>query len=309
MSGVPLDLAILWALLGNSILYGVHAVTFGNAVWVLIFVKRRQARRPRLIGATFLLFAIGTVHIALAFRLVIEAFVLYEGPGGAEAQLSQISNVLVNVKNSLYISQVLIGDAMLIYRCFMVHGKNWWIVVLPIILWLGNVILGAFIVYIPFTLHEHAVLSVSRLGPFITSGMSLTLTINIFCTTMIVRQIWLTQQRSLRIFGSDGFKHVQSFTRAIGIIIESAAMYTVTAIVFFALQLRKSNAEYSVAECIVQIIVCASFRGLTHSPHRLKTGHCFQPDYYPRRSRAVGRDADNDQRCASTATPILQRLS
>ncbi|KAI0048088.1 hypothetical protein FA95DRAFT_1558359 [Auriscalpium vulgare] len=147
MSGVPIDLAILWALLGSSILYGIHAVTFGNAVRVLIFKKRRQARHPRLIGATFLLFAFGTTYIAIAFRHVLDAFVWYEGPGGAKGQLSQISNVLANVKNAIYIAQVLTGDAMLIYRCFMVYGRAWWVIVIPVLLWISCAILGAFVVY------------------------------------------------------------------------------------------------------------------------------------------------------------------
>ncbi|KAI0041043.1 hypothetical protein FA95DRAFT_1599142 [Auriscalpium vulgare] len=84
--------------------------------------------------------------------------------------------------------------------------------------------------------------------------MSTTLAINIFCTSMIVLQIWLTQRRSTLVFGRNGVIRGRSFNRAIGIIVESASMYTVTAIVFFALELTKSNAEYTVAECIVQII-------------------------------------------------------
>ncbi|KAI0044744.1 hypothetical protein FA95DRAFT_219039 [Auriscalpium vulgare] len=275
MADVPIDVATLWSLLCSSIFYGVHVVTFGNAVWVMIIKRRRQARRPHLIGVAFVLFAIGTAYLALAFRRILNAFVFFQGPGGAKGQLEQISDMLASVKGSLFITQILTGDMILIYRCFVVYGKDWRAIILPIVLWLGFAIIGAFVVYIPFTLHVHAVLSVARLEPFLISATSLTLAINVFCTSLIVRRIWLAQQQSLRMFSTGGV--IQSFRRTIGIIVESAAMYTMTITIFFALELSKNNAEYIVAE------------------YRANHRHRVQLDHHPRRSRTICREPTSDR--------------
>lgn len=56
------------------------------------------------------------------------------------------------------------------------------VIVLPSILWLGNAVCSAIIIYITSTLHTDALLSADKLSPFLTSFLAITLVTNILTT-------------------------------------------------------------------------------------------------------------------------------
>ncbi|KAI0060440.1 hypothetical protein BV25DRAFT_1917787 [Artomyces pyxidatus] len=256
MGDTPIDIVILIGVLLTGILYGIHLVTFGKVVRVLLSKKRsRKSRRLHFLAATLLLLIVGTGYIALSFRHVLDAFVWYKGPGGPIGQLSHVANKVFNGMTILYIVQTSLGDAMLIYRCFVVYHRSWKVVILPSMLVVAGTVLGGFQVHTALGIQELALLSSSRLIPFTTSALGMTLAINLITTSLIVGKIWLIQRRSFLSFGSDcRVGRGRPLTRAIIIVIESGAIYTTAVILFFVLDLCSSNLQYPVAQCIVQII-------------------------------------------------------
>ncbi|KAI0044749.1 hypothetical protein FA95DRAFT_1608276 [Auriscalpium vulgare] len=252
MSGLPIEVSMLSGLLPGCILYGVHIVTFGNAVRVLLFRKRRAARRPYLIVATFLFMLFGTLFVAFSFQYVLDAYGWVGGRGGKS--LPQQRSIFVpDLLTFQLASQVLTGDAMLIYRCFVLHQRNWLVVVLPILCWLGTAGLGIFCVYDAATLKVDKMVGDTQLEPIIILALSLTLTINIFCTCMIVYKILRMRRRVLDILPGN-IKPKLPYARVITIIVESAAMYTAFAVLMFVLELLRSNIAYMVYQTTVQIV-------------------------------------------------------
>ncbi|KAI0048127.1 hypothetical protein FA95DRAFT_1605552 [Auriscalpium vulgare] len=249
---LPLDVAALASLLSGSILYGVHVVTFTNAVKVLLFKKRRRARRPILIVATFMFFLYGTLFAVVAFLWVLDAFVLYKGPGGPTAKLLQISGVVPRMVAIPLTAQMLVGDAMWIYRCFVLHRKNWMIVALPILCWLGTAILSISIVIVTANTHEAATISDMRLRPMILSHLSLTVTVNTFCTSMIVYKVWRMERRVLNFLG-DGLTPRLQYGQIITVLVESTAMYSICALLLLVLEVLKNNAAYIIYHSIIEI--------------------------------------------------------
>ena len=67
-----------------------------------------------MITATLLLFVFATLDIAFGLRHMLVAFVYYKGPGGAIAQLSDISYWMNVMKGVDYNCQTSIADAILV---------------------------------------------------------------------------------------------------------------------------------------------------------------------------------------------------
>ena len=61
-----------------------------------------------------LLFVFATLDVALLLRHVLDAFIWYQGPGGAIAEFSDISYLVNVMKTVTYVAQTSIGDGMLV---------------------------------------------------------------------------------------------------------------------------------------------------------------------------------------------------
>ncbi|KAI0060403.1 hypothetical protein BV25DRAFT_1827890 [Artomyces pyxidatus] len=256
MPDITIEAAIIIALFMESVFYGLYLVTFGICMRVLLFKKSATARRPTLIAVALLLFIIATMNIAFSLRHVLDAFVWYKGPGGAEAQLYDISNPVNAMKTVDYVIQTIVGDGMLLYRCFVVYGRDWRIIAFPILIWITSIVLGIITCQITFSLNEDALLNAKRLVPFVTAALSTTMALNIIATSLILLRLWTIQRRTpdslLSLYGHR--KRGSFLGRVILIIIESASMYTFAVLIFFVVYTCTNNAEYAVADCIVQII-------------------------------------------------------
>ena len=69
---------------------------------------------------------------------------------------------------------------------------------------------------------------------------------------MIIYKLWSIRQRSAEVFiASMGNGHGGgALMRAMRIMIESGAMYTISVIVFFVVYLASNNAQYGVSDCV-----------------------------------------------------------
>ncbi|KAH8092471.1 hypothetical protein BXZ70DRAFT_875870, partial [Cristinia sonorae] len=259
----PIDIAQIVALFLESIFFGIHIVTFGLCIHVLLFSRHTRpngGRRYRVLNPFFLvsslLFVIAAFDEGLSLRHVLDAFIWYKGAGGAKEELADISYWVNVMKTVTYAAQASIADSILIYRCYVVYSRNWMIAAGLLVLWAACFILGAFICYIEFTMHTNAFLNSSQLSPFITSVLLLILSLNLIATTLIVFKIWKIQSVTARYVSSYGQGRQENTTlrRAMRIIIESGAIYSVSLITFFVVYIAGNNAQYGVSDCVVQIV-------------------------------------------------------
>ncbi|KAI0057388.1 hypothetical protein BV25DRAFT_1812471 [Artomyces pyxidatus] len=250
MGQIPIDVATLVSLLCAGVLYGIHLVTFGNVARVLLVQRNAARRRPRvyLVVATLLLLFIGSAHIVILMRRVLEAFVWYTGPGGATTALYQISNKLLNTMSILYDTQTAIGDIILVYRCYVLYRRDWRVVVLPVALWVNFLVFAVLNVHKALNLREQALLSTGSLETWATAGLSMTLALNVVTTGLMVFKIWSIQRQSTRIFGPSGrLSGRRSLDDVIIILVESGAIYTFAVVLFVALNTSQNNAEFPFA--------------------------------------------------------------
>ncbi|KAG2107732.1 uncharacterized protein F5147DRAFT_201909 [Suillus discolor] len=148
MAFVSLDTAAIISTSLEGILYGFSVLMFIGTMWAMTYKhSMRDLNRP-VAAASVLLLILSTAHIILGIIRMEYGLVTYRDtfPGGPAGYFADVSQETYLIKNSIYILQTLLGDAVAIYRCYVVW-QNPWVIILPIMLWCGIAVTGALSVY------------------------------------------------------------------------------------------------------------------------------------------------------------------
>ncbi|KAJ6556534.1 hypothetical protein DFH09DRAFT_1365559 [Mycena vulgaris] len=211
----------------QSLLYGVFLVCFFVNLYLRVskYANPKQFRTRAwcpVVVSTMAIFLTHSGHwiltvvcfsaAVLSGSLDTEAALLYYGPDSS--QRTQVVRIALNDMT------VVIGDAVIIHRLWLIWNRNFSVVVLPIISWVGVLVCGVAIVYLQ-SHAEHNVFA-TRAGGWVTANWALPMMrvyINVYCTALIAWQIWSTS----RVVGDLGDGHLMP---VLAILIESAAMWT-----------------------------------------------------------------------------------
>ncbi|KAF8345147.1 hypothetical protein F5887DRAFT_1282876 [Amanita rubescens] len=265
----PLNTAQIVALFVESIFYGqlrirfgMFLITFFHCLRVLVWedghIKSWRRLHWKMLVASLLMFIFASLDVAFGLRHNIEAFVYFQG--GAIEDFERLSNWVNVMKMVDYVGQTFVGDAILLYRCWVIYSRNWLVIMFPLLMWLGETACGIMAAYREATLPTDGsgMLNTSRLSPWITGLLSLTLAMNLITTSLIVYRIWNIQRVLKHRSVTTVFMPLTSVTR---VLIESGTFYTISIVILFVVYMLSNNAELAVSDALVQIIV-----GLTVCP-------------------------------------------
>ncbi|OJA12826.1 hypothetical protein AZE42_04237 [Rhizopogon vesiculosus] len=245
MSGITVKAAVILAIIVESILYGISTFLFGITVWSLTYQRNPSEVSRLMLVAACLLFILGTMHVIVDANHVWQGFI---SSGNADLFFEDVSKN--TFKNAIYGVETLVGDAIVIYRCYMVWQRIE-VIIIPIIGWLAVVATGT-----------HTVWSISQLSPtnagtvfleetgkWVISFYSTALATNVLATSILALKLWLVHRRSL------GVQMTRSRVYPILlIIIECGALYSMSLVTMLASYLAASNSAYIVIDMIGQII-------------------------------------------------------
>lgn len=98
---------------------GMALITVAYGLRVLLWsrdghLKSRTSINWVMVGATLAMFTIATMEMAFGFQHNLQAFILYTGPGGPNAEFNHISNWVNVMKTVDYVAQTFIGDAIMV---------------------------------------------------------------------------------------------------------------------------------------------------------------------------------------------------
>jgi hypothetical protein len=256
----PITEAQLVGLFCESITFGIYLATFPHCIQALFVNRTGSLKRSSdvnwpmvLVAATLL--SIATLDICLGFYHNLKAFIFYTGPGGPTQEFTNISDWINVMKTVTVVLQTTIGDAVLIYRCWIVYEKSWLVVSLSILLWLGDTFCTIMIIVLESTLHSRVLINSARLTPYLTAFWALTISLNIITTTLLVSRIWKIDRQAARFgVGSNGTQHRHTLKHVIRVVIESGCIYTITAFVTFVAVIAGSIAVYPLTDMEVQIV-------------------------------------------------------
>ncbi|KAJ3768338.1 hypothetical protein FB446DRAFT_792376 [Lentinula raphanica] len=298
----PIDTAQIVGLFMESVTYGIFFTTFLMCLHGLLYSPTHRFHlKPyfkinyRMLLAALLMFTFASLDVAFGLRHNINAFVTMNGDGNgvenAEKVFGDVGNWLNVMKFVDYVAQTFVGDIILIYRCYLVWDRTWYIILPSVLLCLAETAV------IEASPESGGSLNSSTISPFITSMLSITLATTILTTSLIVFRLWNVQSQSQTFlqFQQDrkldighsiysgrhghggtrtGSQRIISrdwnedpLARAMKVMVESGLLYTTSLVVLFAVYMTSSNAELGVSDSVVQII------GITFNMIIIRTSH------------------------------------
>jgi len=161
----------------------------------ILLVRRRNhtTNVPMLITA-ILLFSLATTQIVVDTVSVFQAFLDTPNAAARNAYFLNDSNKILTAKHAIFFHMMLLGDVIVIYRCFVVYSLNIWIVIFPILCSIGSTVITYLITWA--SLHP-------KPGAFLlendeawgTALFSLSLVANVYAVSLIAYRIWTVEKR------------------------------------------------------------------------------------------------------------------
>ncbi|KAJ7740389.1 hypothetical protein B0H16DRAFT_57967 [Mycena metata] len=224
-----------------GLFYGMYLVLFFISTYLL--VRRRggptasHERRKRgsiftsmLFLSAILLFVVITVHwIATVYRAFI-GFVWTPTTSEAELYFNNLATPAAVIQDVFLALSYIIGDSMIIYRLWVVWTHNKLVLVVPIITLTAFTVVSS--VSTSVVSHGRSVFD----DPLLRYTPILTLVTNVYCTSFIGWKIWTITRLSLPSGGTK-LRHF------LVIVVESAALYALWAVLFLVAFETKSNLQ------------------------------------------------------------------
>ncbi|KAL5492766.1 hypothetical protein ACEPAI_4213 [Sanghuangporus weigelae] len=233
----------------QSVLYGAYSVLFFVATYYMLW-NRPGGQPPRrtMLCISLLMFVVATMHVAVNFTRIIKAFINFENaPGGPASFFNELSEFTQMFGSTLYVLQTLIGDSMVLYRCYLVWGRNLWVVAFPFVCLLGSTATGIGILYSFARVVPQASIFVVELSHWITSFFSMTFATNVICTALVAYRVWSINRKRLSF-------RVRKLRPIMLLIVESGAFYSATLMALLILYNVDSWFQYVVLDAVSPIV-------------------------------------------------------
>ncbi|TFY71779.1 hypothetical protein EVG20_g1237 [Dentipellis fragilis] len=239
--GISLLEAEILALFLEALLYGVLISLYCG--FLLVMQNKTPSVKVTMISIASVLLALATVHMIIDVVRALHAFVL---PSQAFAYYDNFGHPLFVAKSTLYITQTLLGDGVIVWRCYVVFDKQWKVITIPGTALLANACVGYYVCY---------AFSQARVEPGatffhvaeheITTFFSLTMTINVLCTAAIAWRILMTHRFA---------KGSRYLLPVIIVVVETGALYSTALCGVLITYIANSNGQYPALD-IVQPLV------------------------------------------------------
>jgi hypothetical protein len=258
----PIDKSYLVAAWLASAMWGAFSITF--FFWLVTTIQRRKTSSINYVttALVFCMYTLATAHISLVLERILYAFIIAakEAPDGAIFYLADIAEPINRSKDMIYVSLIILGDSTLVWRCFVVWGKNYWIILAPSLMILGTAISGYGAIAQFFLPHPFTLTGIE----WATGMLTVSMATNIIVTALTAGRVWfMASQIPSSSFSSS--RH--TYRQVILLIIESGLVMTLSKVlefVFFKLGpvdgLNGFNGLYVVMDSMPQIMgICPTF--------------------------------------------------
>jgi len=234
----------------QSILYGIYFVLFTRTMAVLLSRKIMRTEMYRVMIVTaIVMWIIATAHLTVGGVRVVRIFAQERSPDGSSTtspSFDRFSTVTGITSVGLNLIQVIVGDGFLLYRMAVVWGRDWRFYVFPLILLVAGMVSVAGVIHELNTASNGAYLVNTG---WIISFIAMTLSTNIFCTSLIAVKIWKINSLSSQFVA-------HSLTPVMLVVVESGAIYSCCLIALLVCYLTGSWGQYLILDSIASIVGC-----------------------------------------------------
>ncbi|KAJ7257783.1 hypothetical protein C8J57DRAFT_545190 [Mycena rebaudengoi] len=238
--------ANLTSLVLESYLYGVLVILSTSIIY--FFATRRtlagknQAPRHHFTSLVFLgiasLFLVVTAHWTITIYQAFFAFIHLGTVASEDRFYADLSQPIYQAKAVCFLVAILLGDALVTYRLWIVWGRHRYIVVVPVLGLVGSGVTAGGILYVltqwqPI-LRGKPFYNLSK--PWVASGFISSFLTNAYSTSLIAFRI--------RKFTRVNSGSESRLLDILAILVESAALQTFWLVFSFMTQLAESDVEF-----------------------------------------------------------------
>ncbi|KAH6871368.1 hypothetical protein BKA70DRAFT_1578376 [Coprinopsis sp. MPI-PUGE-AT-0042] len=217
----------------ETFLYGLYLYLFVSAMTILARKNALQTFSSKVFFAGIVtMFILISFHNSLNIYRIVAAFGYNTDARGPALYLIDFLR-WENYSLSVLLALIFwTGDILVIYRCFLIWQRNYWIIAVPLLLFLASVashIMNLWAGRI-FTLSNLSAVP-SSLPPALNMLFPLYATQNVVTTLLIILRIFLACHETKRT-GTVAL-HTPSLVLLMRIVMESAAIYTTEIVIAF----------------------------------------------------------------------------
>ncbi|KAJ7148000.1 hypothetical protein C8R46DRAFT_540305 [Mycena filopes] len=244
MQDLAIDRASFIALVIETLNIGISS-TLCAFTAQLILRKAGGNYNRHLLATLGLIWLLCVVHWIIDIVRASQAFI--DSPD-AVAYFSLVSNQLEAAKDGVYITVTLVADHFMIYRLFVVWNRSWPMVILPILLWFGGAVSGYTVTHM-LLLAGNGDLFIPTLAPWALTFFAMSLSLNVLCTLLIAARILWTDYQVRTMRAGDSYMRT-----ATTVLIESAALYSLSLTVLLVLYDLNLNSQYILLDWTTSLI-------------------------------------------------------
>ncbi|KAJ7688264.1 hypothetical protein B0H17DRAFT_1068945 [Mycena rosella] len=202
----------------ENIIYGLYLSVFFECCALLWRKKLHGAKSMYLMVTTALMFILITARCIIdTYRCVIA----FDNP---DVDFGPPNSTLGLITNACWALVTPVADIFIVFRTFIVWNRNWYIVILPMLLCLANFGIGILVILSLVEVgDQNSAISSSKVDS-LNAFISLSLCTNVVCTGLIAFKI-IQVYRQVAWMVSNNAGRADSM-RILSIIVESAAIYT-----------------------------------------------------------------------------------
>ncbi|RXW19539.1 hypothetical protein EST38_g6314 [Candolleomyces aberdarensis] len=236
---------------GISDLYaGVYACLFIATTRIMLKKQAAEsfASRVFLVAGT-INFILGTLHVAFALFRLIRAYALLVVPPYPIFYIFDF-NRWDNFSHLVILALMTwVADGLVIYRCFLIWRRNYWIIILPTLL----VLISMAMTFVNWRWFKHPEdFDPNVIKHIFNMVFPLNLAQNVITTSLIAAKIYM-QHRASQRSGLQLSSAINLIT-IIRIIVESAMIYTVLTIIIIILLFTVNPAVAIPQQCLAPVI-------------------------------------------------------
>ncbi|KAH8110286.1 hypothetical protein DFH11DRAFT_798201 [Phellopilus nigrolimitatus] len=225
--GVTMDEAYLLGGWFASALWGMYSVLFALSLYFIIVKRKSELYRPTT-WIMVVMYSLATTHVFIALRRMIIALILRRNtPSGPIAYLADIGDSLNRAKDLIYITNLVLGDCVITWRCYVVWGNSMRVIALPTLMIIGTAIAGYGAIGQYFLSKPRLAVSVA----WGTAMFAVSLATNIIVTLLTAGRIWYLTHPRRSVLGSADHR----YRIIVLLVIESGAIVAAAKITEFVL--------------------------------------------------------------------------
>ncbi|KAF8499549.1 hypothetical protein F5888DRAFT_84798 [Russula emetica] len=240
------DMAALVGFGCEAFFYGCYTILFALSIYLMFHGPRRGigVNKP-IFFISGLLYLSCSTHFALEFSHFYQVLNATGVNGFADE-----TNVLIGADLLISITDF-IGELILIYRCWLLWSKNYWVIILPSLISIASLVCVSEVLHLLLRINPNSPIAPPSLVPLGLAAFSLPLGTNVIVTTLIATRIWYLSPRNARNMRGAQFPS-RTGQAAIDIVVESGMLYLAVQLIFVILFAIRHPAQGIVGVIAVQ---------------------------------------------------------